>query len=213
MLALIALRTYWLLFGGSGIRSDSGICGSGYWRISSGTLVALDLALIASIGLTGSDSGIFVALLTIIWRLSKKIFALVVRLSSVFQLAPRLLAALAFQLGSSVLGGFSGISPGKESLERNFTLEYLISVGGSGSVISALTLALSSGGCTCGPQELSQGTEVAQTFFSRHNHSLFAHGTFSAHGGQPVMALLTCEQGGQPEGFIDSSQAVNHRTY
>jgi hypothetical protein len=29
----------------------------------------------------------------------------------------------------------------------------------------------------------SQGTKVVLTFVSQHNHSLFAHGTFSAHGG------------------------------
>ena len=66
--------------------------------------------------------------------------------------ASRQLAALAFQLGSSVLGGFSqtGISPyedfakefhpaSKESLKRNFTLECL---DGSGTGTMALTLAL-----------------------------------------------------------------------
>ncbi|CAG83739.1 hypothetical protein B0I72DRAFT_45371 [Yarrowia lipolytica] len=31
----------------------------------------------------------------------------------------------------------------------------------------------------------SQGTKVVLTFVSQHNHSLFAHGTFPAHGGQP----------------------------
>ncbi|RDW44777.1 hypothetical protein B0I75DRAFT_129968 [Yarrowia lipolytica] len=105
-LALIALRTYWLCgyaLRRLWLRFDSGISAL-VTNVTALALVWLWLALIAPVGLIGSDSGICCSF-DHIWRLSKQIFALVMRLSSASQLAPQRLAALAFQLGSSVLGG------------------------------------------------------------------------------------------------------------